>query len=54
MNADYRLRGADTLFRHLSAFYPLYLFSVHLRNILKTRDMPDSLSYRLQETAISL
>ena len=40
---DYRLRGAETLFRHL----PLYLFSVLQRNALKTRIIPNSLSYRL-------
>lgn len=42
-NADYRLRGTEILFRHL----PLCLFSVLQRNTLKTRIIPNSLSYRL-------
>ena len=49
-SADYRLR-VQTLF---SAIYPLCLFSAPPRIILKTRAIPDSLSYRLQEEAISL
>ena len=43
--------GVQTLF---SAIYPLCLFSAPPRIILKTRAIPDSLSYRLQEEAISL
>ena len=42
--------GYSTLF----STYPLCLFSEPPRNILKTRAIPDSLSYRLQEEAISL
>ena len=44
-------RGVQALF---SAFYPLCLFSVLQRNALKTRIIPSSLSYRLQEGTISL
>lgn len=42
--------GYSTLF----STYPLCLFSEPPRNTLKTRAIPDSLSYRLQEEAISL
>lgn len=47
---DYRLRVQRLFF----AIYPLYLFSVLQRNALKTRIIPNSLSYRLSENWLCL